>query len=158
MMSDEIKNQTQILREILEWIKVSSIKNVKQILEDNLNSDTKKLIYHYSDGIRGTQDFEKVAMVKRIATISNCWKEWKRLGILEGVSVKGGERGKKIFSLGDFGIEIPETKKNIPEEKILVKENPSEEKTDIDILEGEDSRIENLEEKKEGIVEDGQEF
>ena len=123
-MLNELKKQTKLMEETLKWMKVGAIKEVKQVLIETLDSDTKKLIYHHSNGIRGTQDFKDVANVKRIATISDCWRDWKRLGILEGVPVKGGERGRKLFNLEDFEIPIPEIKQSkerisseIPESK-----------------------------------------
>jgi hypothetical protein len=106
-MNDQINEQTRLLREILKWIKFVGMKEVKDILNNVLIEDTKKIVYHYSDGSRGTQDFKTIANVKSTATISRYWKEWYKLGIVEMINVKGGERAKKLFELEDFGIEIP---------------------------------------------------
>ena len=40
------------------------------------------------------------------ADVSENWKKWTRVGIAEQVGVQGGTRGKSLFSLEDFGIEI----------------------------------------------------
>lgn len=126
-------NQTEILREILKWIKFSGMKDVKRVLLDNLSDETKKIIYNYSDGDHGTEFIKKIANVKGNNVVPNLWDKWKNLGIIEKVSVKGGERGKKIFNLEDFGIEIPiitlELKKNKEDDTKIEpsKENLSDE-------------------------------
>ena len=53
-------------------------------------------------------------------TVSIWWNKWIKAGIAEPISVKGGGiRAKRVFSLDDFGIEVPtvrvaasETRKN----------------------------------------------
>jgi len=95
--------QTEILREMLKWIKVSSYREVKDFLNSILENDTKKLIYQYSDGNHGTTEVVKSAK-SSAQTVSNCWKEWKKLGIGETVDVKGGARFKRTFDLNDFGL------------------------------------------------------
>ncbi len=55
----EDSEQTRLLREILKWIKISGIKEVKSTLESQLKDDTKKLIYQLSDGTKGTQEIAK---------------------------------------------------------------------------------------------------
>jgi DNA-binding PadR family transcriptional regulator len=47
-------------------------------------------------------------------TVTVWWKKWIRAGIAEATSAKGGQRAKRIFSLTDFGFEIPELE---PKEK-----------------------------------------
>jgi len=108
-MSDEseAKKQTEILREILKWIKFSGMKEVKEVLLNTLTDDTKKLIYHYSDGTNGTEAIKKLANVKGNGVIPSLWEKWKNLGITEKIQVQRGERGKRIFNLEDFGIPIP---------------------------------------------------
>ena len=105
----------------MKWIKVTSIPSVKKLLEDMLPSDEEKIAYHYSDG-RGSQEVSKFAGVS-FGTITRWWKTWMRAGIAEPVGARGGERARRIFSLEDFGIEVPE-----PEEiEIEKKEVPKEE-------------------------------
>ena len=48
-MSEE-NEQTNVLKEILKWIKVSAIKDVKLVLENEFKDNTKKQVYHLSDG------------------------------------------------------------------------------------------------------------
>jgi len=95
--------QTEILKEILKWIKVSSFRNVQDFLCSVLDTDTKKLIYQFSDGtITSTEVVRKAKSSSQ--TVSDCWKLWKKIGIGETVKVTGGERFKRTFDLEDFGL------------------------------------------------------
>lgn len=105
----------ELLEEMLKWTKVTSIPHVKTLLSEILPSDKEKVAYHYSDG-RGSQEVAKFAKVG-FATITKWWKVWARAGIAELVSVKGGERAKRIFSLEDFGIVVPQLEEVKPEKK-----------------------------------------
>jgi transposase-like protein len=98
----------ELLEGILRWIKVTSIPSVKKLLEDMLASKEEKIAYHYSDG-RGSQEVAKFAGVS-FGTVTRWWKTWMRAGIAEPLGTRGGERAKRVFSLEDFGIEIPEPK------------------------------------------------
>ena len=83
------------------------MKEVKNVLITALVDDKKKLVYYYSDGNKGTRDFKNIAGIKSTATIAGYWKDWYRLGLVEMINVKGGERARKLFNLEDFGIQIP---------------------------------------------------
>ena len=50
-------------------------------------------------------------------TVSTWWKAWAKIGIIELIPVSGGSRGKKVFDLEDFDIQIPK----ISETKIAEK-------------------------------------
>ncbi|MCX8178198.1 MAG: hypothetical protein N3F10_07940, partial [Candidatus Bathyarchaeota archaeon] len=115
----------EILTEILKWIKVTSIPQVKKLLLELLPSDEEKLAYQYSDG-RTSQEVSQLASVSYI-TITRWWKNWIRAGVAEPISVKGGERAKRIFSLDEFGIEIPLPKGVGVEKKIEATKEEHEE-------------------------------
>ena len=51
--------QIKILKEILQLIKISSFKNIQELLNSILDSDTKKMIYQFSDGINNTIEVVK---------------------------------------------------------------------------------------------------
>lgn len=102
---DKQDRMIEMLEEMLKWTKVTSIPQVKELLLDILPSDEEKIAYYYSDG-RGSQEVAKLAGVTH-TTVTNWWKIWARGGIAEIMSVKGGVRAKRLFSLEDFGIEVP---------------------------------------------------
>jgi hypothetical protein len=107
-IEDKQSEVIEILIEMLKWIKVTSIPHVKKLLMELLPSDEEKVAYHYSDG-RASQEVSRLAGVSYV-TITKWWKTWIRAGIAEAISVKGGERAKRVFSLDDFCIEVPQIK------------------------------------------------
>ena len=115
----EIKD---ILKEILKWTKFEGMQKVKQVLETTLDTDTKKLIYELSDGISSP----KIAKIVGVdpATVRDYWKDLAVLGIVE-IHPEYKRRYRRIFSLKEVGIEVPEVKEKIEaqEEEIEGEEN-----------------------------------
>lgn len=105
-MSETLKEQTEILREILKWIRFVGMKEVKGVLNSVVDTDQKRIVYHYSDGTRGTVEVAKLAGIGSNATIARLWKSWQKLSLGDNIPVKGGERFKRSFDLEDFGIEV----------------------------------------------------
>jgi predicted ArsR family transcriptional regulator len=108
-MGQQSSEQTEILREILKWIKFTASKDIKNVLTDALDNEQKCLIYHLSDGNRGSVEIAKLVGTSD-TTIRRYWASWVRQGIVESLRVRGGERFKKSFELEDFGIEVPQIK------------------------------------------------
>lgn len=108
-MRQQSSEQTEILREILKWIKFTAAKEVKNVLMATLDTEQKRLIYHLSDGNRGSIEISKLASTSD-TTVRRYWASWVRQGIVESLRVRGGERYKKSFELEDFGIEVPQFK------------------------------------------------
>jgi len=108
----------ELFEELVRWTRVTSIPQVKKLLEEILPSPEEKVAYESSDG-KSSQEVAKLANIS-YATVTVWWKKWIKAGIAEAISAKGGQRAKRIFSLTDFGIEIPEL---VPKEKA----KPSEE-------------------------------
>lgn len=134
--SEELK----VLKEILKWIKFSGMKNVKEVLIENLTDDTKLLIYHHSNGINSIPILKKLIGIGGNNVIPLLWNKWKNVGIIEKVSASGGERGKKIFNLEDFGILIPEVKQLETKEQNPLKESRDEQaREDKNEINGENS-------------------
>ena len=110
-----VKNMSQekvveLLIEILKWIKITSFPQVKRLLLEILPSDEEKVAFHYSDG-RSSQQVADLAGVSYV-TVTKWWKIWYKACIAEAINVRGGDRAKRIFSLEDFGIEVPQPQKN----------------------------------------------
>ena len=106
-MEQQSDEQTEILKEILKWIRFAGTKEVKNVLTNALDTDQKTLMYHLSDGNRSSADIGKAVGVSEM-TVRRNWAAWARQGIVESLRVRGGERYKKSFDLEDFGIEIPQ--------------------------------------------------
>lgn len=121
------------IKESTKWTKFAGIKEVKPILETQLPNDSKKLIYHLSDGTKGTQEIAKTVGGVSHQSVSNYWKTWEKVGLGEYISAPGGTRFRRSFDLADLGITIPEIQKQVeqhelvtPAEKTEVEENVNE--------------------------------
>ncbi len=107
-MSGETE-EVRLLREILKWNKFAGMNQVQSVLENTLNTPEKRLAYQLSDGANGTVEVAKLSKVGSTFKVGSLWKEWKRKGIGDSFSVRGGgERFKRTFDLEDFGIEVPQ--------------------------------------------------
>lgn len=126
-MSDQNNEQTELLREMVKWVRFSGMKQVKEVLTSALNNEKKIIAYHYSDGKNTSTVISKLSGIAQ-PTISDLWKEWLSLGLGEAITASGGSRFKKSFDLKLFGIIVPEIKKL--EEKSVEPQQPNvEEKT-----------------------------
>jgi len=114
----ELKDVYEILSDIRDsikesskWTKFAGMKEVKPILEIQLQDNSKKLIYQLSDGTKGIQEIAKTVGKMSPGTVFNYWKAWEKIGLGESISVGGGSRFKRSFDLSDFGIKVPELQK-----------------------------------------------
>lgn len=112
------------LEEMLRWMKVTSIPQVKKLLLEILPSDKEKIAYHHSVG----QDSRKIAQLTGVGhvTISRWWKTWIAAGIAESVGARRGERARRVFLLEDFGIEVSEPKEVKPRQEEMAETQESE--------------------------------
>lgn len=99
-----------LLEELVKWTKVTSIPRVKELLLEILESPEEKVAYQSSDG-RASKEVAKETNVS-YATVTLWWKRWIKAGIAEPISARGGQRAKRIFSLDNFGIEVPDIRKS----------------------------------------------
>lgn len=96
----------ELLEELLKWTRVASFPKVKELLLSILESPEEKAAYQASDGETSGREVGNQANASQ-PTVSKWWKKWIIAGIAESVSVQRGERAKRLFSLDDFGIEVP---------------------------------------------------
>ncbi len=106
-MTEQETEEVKLLREILKWNKFAGMNQVQSVLETTLNTPEKRLAYQLSDGSKGTIEVGKLSKVGSYSKVSSLWKEWKRRGLGDSLSVQGGDRFKRTFDLEDFGIESP---------------------------------------------------
>jgi len=113
----ELSQLLGVSREILKWIKFANFDKVKSVLENVLKDNDRKLVYHLSDGVNTRSDIASLTPVSE-GTVSNWWKAWAKIGIVDLIPVQGGGvRGKKVFDLEDFDIPIPKLQEKKTEEK-----------------------------------------
>lgn len=111
----------ELLGELVRWTRVTSIPQVKKLLEEVLPNPEEKVAYESSDG-KSSQEVAKLANISYV-TVTVWWKKWIKAGIAEATPSKGGQRTKRVFSLTDFGIEVPEL---VPKEKAKTSEETAQ--------------------------------
>lgn len=102
---NKIDRIIELLEELLKWQRLTSFDKVRSRLESVLDSDKKKAIYELSDGQTTIQEICDAVGVSSTAIVHGYWSEWEAIGIVEEAERKG--RREKVFSLADFGIEVP---------------------------------------------------
>jgi len=118
---NEDKEIKDILKEILKWTKFEGMQKVKQILENTLDNNTKKLIYEFSDG-RSSPAIARTVGVDP-STVRDYWKAWAVLGIVE-IQPEYKKRYHRTFSLKEVGIEVPSL--GVPPDTIEERERSEE--------------------------------
>jgi len=122
----EESEEIALLREIAKWLRFTGTKEVKSVLSSALDTEQKKLVYHLSDGNNGSVEIAQQSGVSDF-TVRNYWKQWSKLGIVEAIKVRRGERYKKTFDIEDFGMEIPHARTSITENTANVTEQAENE-------------------------------
>jgi len=109
-MSDTNKRIVELLEELVKWKRFEGAQFAKRTLRELFTKDAEKLVYNYSDG-RGSK---KIASISGVSDFSvrNYWKKWNFEGLVVP-SEKHKGRYERIFSLEDFGIDIPLLKKSL---------------------------------------------
>lgn len=105
MNEEKLDRIIELLEEILKWTRFEGNQRVKEVLLHELDTDAKKIVYELSDGRSSPEIAKVVDFIDE--TIRNWWKKWAKRGLTE-VHPDYKLRFRKIFSLGDFGIEVPE--------------------------------------------------
>ena len=106
MGEDKSDKIIDLLEDIRKWVKFQGWRDIKEILLDTLKYDEDKIVFHYSDG-RSSRAVAREAPVSR-PTILKMWEKWAKIGIVEPMQVQRGTRYRRIFSLDEFGIDLPE--------------------------------------------------
>lgn len=119
----------QLLEELVRWTKVTSIPHVKTLLEQILQSSEEKIAYQASDGNRTQAEIAKIAGVSQM-TISNYGKKWIRNGVAKAVVTTKGQRAIRLFSLEDFGIEVPQIVEKPKETEVVEAQQESYKETE----------------------------
>lgn len=105
----------ELLEELVKWTRVTSIPHVKKLLLEILTTPEERIAYQSSNGERTGRQVADVANVTQ-PTVTRWWKTWIMAGIAEAISVRRGERARRLFSLDDFAIEIHVIQRTTQEE------------------------------------------
>ncbi len=112
MSEEKFDRIISLLEELLKWTKLQGLEKAQNALTVLLKADAEKLAYEESDG-KTSREISAIVGVSHV-TIANYWKKWSRAGIVTEIGSKGGgTRYKRIFSLQDFGIEVPKNSNQV---------------------------------------------
>lgn len=140
MAEEKTDKIIELLEEILKWVRLEGAQRAKDTLSGLLKTDAEKLVYENSDG-RTSREIAQVVGTSH-ATVINYWRKWARYGIVKEKGSRGGTRFVKVFSLADFGIEVP---------RISVEERTAEGESRDQNPAKEEQSSETLETKNEGV-------
>lgn len=115
-----------VLQEILKWSRFQNLPRLREVLEEELDDLSKKLVYEKTDGQKSMRQVSNEAGVP-IPTIQGWWNRWYNLGILEPSQAYKG-RLKKICLLKDVGMEMPK----VAQRKREPKDKPTAEAKQVD--------------------------
>lgn len=117
MNDEQAEKMIHLLEEILTWTRLDGVQKAKSTLEALLTNDVERIIYQNSDG-RTSREIAQIAGISH-GTVVRYWRRWSMYGIVEEVRSQGGSRYRRVFSLPDFGIEVPQVRANeaIPENR-----------------------------------------
>jgi hypothetical protein len=108
-LSDEVLREiAAAVKEQLKWTRFAGMQQVKSVILATLDTDQKKIVYDISDGENGGSEIGRIAGTSD-RTVRRYWELWARLGIMESLKVRGGERYRKLFELEELGIPTPIT-------------------------------------------------
>lgn len=131
MPEEKTDKMIELLEEILKWVRLEGTQRAKDTLAGLLKTDAEKRVYENSDG-RTSREIAQVVGTSHV-TVINYWKKWARYGIVREKGSRGGTRFVKVFSLADFGIEVPRisakertAKKEPGDQNTAKEEQPSE--------------------------------
>lgn len=102
----DLKKLNETFKELLKWVRLLNIEEVKKIRENVLNTDELKIAYHLSDGKNSARTISSV-IAPTHSTITDWWQDWYKLGIAEPIGVQRGNRARRLFELSEFGIPVP---------------------------------------------------
>jgi len=114
--------------ELLKWTRFDKKMKLKEFIQSTLTTDNEKIIYELTDGEMSTRDIEAKCKINQ-KTVSTYWQKWQTMGILERTEKYSGKRYRKICSLKELGIDIPQSKELIATEP-KAQENQSDIKED----------------------------
>ncbi len=97
------------IKEILRWVRFSSLQDLKKVLAETLVEDEERIVFELTDGNRSTIDVSKISGVPQ-RTVARRWQTWTKIGIVERTEKYGGSRVRQICSLEDVGIVVPRIK------------------------------------------------
>jgi hypothetical protein len=105
-MVDNNEKIVELLEKTIILLRAAYIPEIRSRMEGLLDTDAKKIAYHYSDD-RSSQDVSRLSGINYVQ-ITELWKDWYQNGLGHMKSVQRGKRFIRNISLEDVGITIPQ--------------------------------------------------
>lgn len=105
MNEDKLVELIEIQRDMLRWVKFTSIPQLKRTLETVLVTDLDKRAYEMTDGVATTRAIASALNLGK-TTVGSKWAKWTQIGIVERLA---SGQCRRICSLAEVGMEVPET-------------------------------------------------
>jgi hypothetical protein len=105
---DKLASIDWTMRELLRWTRFANMGKLKEILENELDSEEKKLAYESTDGKNGQKEVAELSGAP-LGTVKGWWPRWFQKGIVTESEIRTG-RMMRLVSLEDVGIEVPKKK------------------------------------------------
>jgi hypothetical protein len=107
-----LKEQTQLLREMLKYLRFMGSSQIGSALEKTLANDKLRLVYQLSDGKNTSTVISKLSGISQ-PRVSELWRQWVNMGLGDAISASGGSRFRRSFDLKAMGISVPEVKEEV---------------------------------------------
>ncbi len=104
MNEDKLAELVEIQRDMLRWIRFTSIPQLKRTLEAVLATDLDKRVYELTDGEATTRVIASAVHIGK-TTVFSKWTKWAQIGIVEK---QASGQYRRICSLTDVGIGVPQ--------------------------------------------------
>ena len=104
MNEDMLEELVRIQRDMLRWIRFTSIRQLKHSLESVLVTDLDRRAYEMTTGEATTRAIAGALGVGKTTVLSK-WGRWTQIGIVERLP---SGQCRRICSLAGVGIEIPQ--------------------------------------------------
>lgn len=104
MNQDKLEELVSVQREMLKWIRFTSLPQLKRTLESVLATAQDKSIYEMTDGRATSRSIAATLNVGK-TTVIRKWMAWAQIGIVEQLDSGGYIR---LCSLTEVGIDVPQ--------------------------------------------------
>lgn len=102
MNEDKLSELIEIQRDMLRWIRFTSIPQLKRTLETVLATDLDKRAFEMTDGVATTRAIAGALNLGK-TTVGSKWAKWTQIGIVERLA---SGQCRRICSLAEVGIEV----------------------------------------------------
>lgn len=93
------------IKDMAKWLRFQNLPSLKQLLQDELSDDARRLTYENTDGIKSLREVGEASGVP-VPTVQSWWGRWYNLGIVDESPTRKG-RMERLCSLRDVGIDVP---------------------------------------------------